>query len=99
MTVNKTLLTSLTKAPESQLSTLMRDKLKIALKGDEDSLKSELHEILDHCARYALASTFVMKILNKEWRTLGGSDDDPTPWRKEILDNEEDDRRINTNKE
>ena len=77
-------LEALTKAPDTQLGGKMTDKLREALDGDSDQLKSRLHEILDYCARYALASTFVMKILNKEWELLGGSVNDPTPWREEM---------------
>lgn len=69
-------------APPTQLDPSMKEKLQ-ALDGKTgDELKAGLHEILDHCARYSLASDFVMKVLDHEWRALGGKPDDPAPWRE-----------------
>lgn len=42
-----------------------------------------LHKALDFAAHGALASEFVMRVLDMEWRRLGGSPDDPAPWREE----------------
>ena len=71
-------------APPTQLDPSMVERLK-KLDGKEgDELRAGLHEILDHCARYSLASDFVMKVLDHEWRELGGKPDDPTPWREKM---------------
>lgn len=69
-------------APPTQLDPSMVEKLKKLENKEGDELKSGLHEILDHCARYSLASDFVMKVLDYEWRELGGKASDPAPWQE-----------------
>ena len=71
-------------APPTQLDPTMVEKLRVLEDKEGDELKVGLHEILDHCARYGLASTFVMKVIDYEWKDLGGEPDDYAPWRKDM---------------
>jgi hypothetical protein len=81
---NYDLIDGLAHGPDSQIDNKMRGILK-GLRGKSvDEVKPRLHKALDIGTRYALASGFVMKILDLEWRRLGGSPDDPAPWREEI---------------
>lgn len=69
-------------APETQLEPEMVTKLMELTKSDDvEIVKNGLHEVLDLCARYALASSFVMVHLGYTWRGMGGLPTDPTPWR------------------
>lgn len=72
-------------APDSQLDARMVEKLKNLKDKSVEEVKDGLHEILDLSVHSSLASAFVIKILDVEWRNLGGKDDDPAPWREEIL--------------
>lgn len=46
-------------------------------------VRAGLHRALDFAAHGALASSFVMQVMRIEWERLGGTDDDPAPWRNE----------------
>ena len=46
-------------------------------------VRTGLHRALDWAAHAAWASDFLMNVLNIEWKRLGGSHDDPAPWREE----------------
>ncbi len=79
---NWNILDKLVEMSDKQIDASMGAKLK-ALKGkSSEKVKAGLHEILDACAYGALASTFVMLVLDGEWKRLGGDFDDPAPWRK-----------------
>ena len=71
-------------APDSQLDATMVEKLRGLMGKPAEEVKTGLHEILDLSAHCALASDFVMKILNEEWEFLGGKLDDPAPWQKTL---------------
>lgn len=83
-TPNWDLLDKIATAPDSQLDATMVDKLK-ALKGKTtEEVKTGLHEILDLSAHGSLASDFVMRVLDHEWKRIGGKLDDPAPWQKNL---------------
>ncbi len=73
------ILTQLLTVPESQLAPSMVERLRKLL--DEattpEEMKLGLKDVLDLSAHGALASTFVMKILDYEWKRLGGKPGDP----------------------
>ena len=46
-------------------------------------VRAALHRALDLGAYGSLASGLVMEIISMEWERLGGSRDDPAPWRDE----------------
>lgn len=82
MTNNDTILTMLTGFSDSQLAASMTEKLRDLIGKPDEEVKTGLHEILDRCAYGALASDFVMRVLDGMWRELGGQPDDPAPWRE-----------------
>jgi len=71
-------------APDTQLDASMVEKLRALKDKPAEEVKDGLHEILDLSAHGSLASNFVMKLLDEEWRFIGGKDDDPAPWREKI---------------
>jgi len=93
---NYELLSMLCEAPDSQMGETLVDMLRKLLPSaveqlgrvadpDEDEVarvRRGLHEALDLAAYSSLASGFVMQVLDMEWRRLGGSPDDPAPWRE-----------------
>ena len=70
-------------SPDSQLDATAVGELRKLLDTatTDDEIKTGLHRILDYCARYSLASSLVMMVLDGEWRERGGKVDDPAPWR------------------
>lgn len=84
--VGKQLIGLMHDAPETQLDHKMVEKLMGLTKSDDlETVKNGIHEVLDLCARYALASSFVMVHLDYTWRGMGGKDSDPTPWRQDPI--------------
>jgi hypothetical protein len=75
------MLTILAMAPDSQLDGVICERVKALLGQPEDGWKSALHQMLDECARFSLASGFTMTLLDSIWRSLGGAVTDPAPWR------------------
>ena len=83
---NFELLRRLSEASDRELDAQMCEKLKQLLDQDTSTVTDGLLYILDMSARYSLASGFVMRILDHEWRRLGGKiepDFSNCPWRKE----------------
>lgn len=77
-------LEKLAEGSDRQIDASMVKKLK-ALKGKTtDEVKTGLHEILDLSAHGALASDFVMRVLDYEWQRLGGKLTDPAPWQEKL---------------
>lgn len=82
----------LSNAPDSQLDKSMCEKLKelLELKSKSDSKKEVadgLLYVLDMSVHGSLASEFVIKILDAEWRRLGGTVEEGNancPWRNEM---------------
>ena len=73
------ILAHLLTAPETQLDPSMVERLDKALREstNEEELKNHLKDILDMCVHAGLASSFVMRVLDIEWRSLGGKPGDP----------------------
>ena len=79
----------LSNAPDSQLDKSMCDKLKeiLTLRGKSDSNKEiadGLLYVLDMSVHGSLASGIVIKILDAEWRMMGGTIEENNancPWR------------------
>jgi hypothetical protein len=78
------LIEGLASGPETQIDPIMAEILSGLQGKSVEEVRSGLFKALDYGVRYALASGFVMNILLTEWRRLGGSLEDPTPWREEI---------------
>lgn len=78
------LLTMLASGPDSQIDPKMAAMIMAVLDGPISEAKAGLHKALDHGARYSWASSFVMKVLDIEWRRLGGTPEDPAPWRESM---------------
>lgn len=83
----------LTQAPDSQLDKSMCEKLQEIVdefEGKENCNKEvadKLLYILDMCVYSSLASGFVIKILDVEWKRLGGTveaDNANCTWRNEM---------------
>ena len=68
---------------DEQLDASVNAELKSLLDTDPPVgvMRTGLHEILDKCAHGALASTFVMQVLDLAWQHYGGKHSDPAPWR------------------
>lgn len=88
ITPNFPLLEGLATGPETQIDPRMGDMLRNLEGKPTNEVKDAIRKAMDHGARYALASGFVMQVLHIEWERLGGKPDDPTPWREEIERNE-----------
>ena len=75
----KDVLKLLLAAPDSQLDASMVTKLKDLLDSspDREAMRLGLKDILDLSAHCALASDFVMRILDVEWQRMGGKPGDP----------------------
>lgn len=80
-----TVLTMLSKLSDSQLDASMAEKAKALIGQPLDVLRPGIHEILDYCVCFSLASGFVVSTLDVVWKTLGGKHTDPTPWREHML--------------
>jgi len=83
-TPNWPLLEGLATGPETQIDPKMGEILQNLEGKPLEEVKSAIHKAMDYGARYAMASGFVMQVLDIEWKRLGGTLDDPTPWRQEI---------------
>lgn len=70
--------------PESQIDQKMADMIRDVLDKPLPEVRAGLHKALDFGARFSLCSDFVMSVLDIEWERLGGSPDDPAPWREGI---------------
>lgn len=77
MTTN--IIERLLSAPDSQLDGRMVERLKTLLesKPDREQMRLGLKDVLDLSVYSALASGFVMKILDIEWQRMGGKPGDP----------------------
>lgn len=83
------ILEHLSNAPDSQLDKSMCDKLKELLElKDKPNSKKEVADgllyVLDMSVHCSLASGMVIKIIDAEWRRLGGTveeDNANCPWR------------------
>jgi hypothetical protein len=80
----------LAKAPDGQLDKSMADEINNIVDEFEgkDNCNKEVADkllyVLDMCVHASLASGFVIKILDAEWRRLGGTIEDGNvncPWR------------------
>jgi hypothetical protein len=81
-----TLISMLSEAPDSQLDGKMRAKLKDLVGKTDKEVADGILYVLDHSARGALASDFVMQVLHLEWKKLGGTVEAGNancPWRNE----------------
>lgn len=47
----------------------------------DEELRPALHEILDMCVNGSLTSDLVVTALDMVWQQVGGTPDDPAPWR------------------
>lgn len=88
ITPNFHFLNELSRGPHTQIDAHMGAMIRDLDDRPLDEVKSAIHKALDFGARYALASTFTMMVLNIEWERIGGKPTDPTPWREEIEANE-----------
>lgn len=84
MTPNFDFIEGIANGPSTQIDAQMANILKELPGKSVEEVRAGLHKALDYGARYALASGFVMTALDMEWKRLGGSPDDPTPWRAEM---------------
>lgn len=81
---NHELLEHLSKAPDSQVEAKLAQHIGQLVGKPTEEVKVGLHQALDYGARYALCSGFIMKVMDIEWKRLGGQSSDPTPWRDEL---------------
>jgi len=79
---NYELIKRLSTGPETQIDAQLATILKELENKPLEEVRTGLHRALDYGARYALASSFVMMVLDGEWRRLGGTPEDPAPWRE-----------------
>lgn len=80
-----TVLTMLSKLSDTQLDASMAEKAKNLVGQPIDVMRAGIHEILDYCVCFSLASGFVVTTLDVVWKTLGGKATDPAPWRDHML--------------
>ena len=83
---NWELLDMLSKAPESQLDKSMSDKLSELKDKSVKEVADGLLYVLDMSVSGGLASDFVIKVLDMEWKRLGGTVEPGNancPWRNE----------------
>lgn len=46
-------------------------------------VRTGLHKALDMAVHGSLCAGFLIQVMRIEWERLGGSSDDPAPWREE----------------
>lgn len=89
MEPNYKLISGLASGPDTHIGARLKEILAELDEKPVNEVRRGLHKALDFGARYALASDFVMKVLDLEWKRLGGKHSDPAPWREEIKKEEE----------
>ena len=81
---NHSLIAALAEGPDSQIDAQVAKILKTLKDKTRDEVKDGLHKALDYGARYGMASSMVMTVLDGEWKRLGGKPTDPAPWQDEM---------------
>jgi hypothetical protein len=90
MTPDYELIKMIAEGPESDIAPEMAAILKEitildAMAGiSTEKVRTTLQRALDYGAYGGLASEFIMRVLDLEWRRLGGIPSDPAPWREEM---------------
>lgn len=75
--VNNEFLELMSKAPDSQLDKTMTDRIKGLVGKSAEEVKIGLKYVLDASVYGSLASGVVIKMIDHEWRRLGGTLSDP----------------------